>query len=98
LASDDIKKNLIIGLPEPEIPIETFALLVLCTWFLNRDLATSGLAAVILNFERRSTSHNIVLDSIGVLDPVNLIETFGISALSATEADILLLPVQRPPS
>ena len=62
------------------------------------DICTSGLAAAILGFECRSTSDNIVLDSIGVLDPVNLIETFRISTLSAAEADILLLPVQRPPS
>jgi hypothetical protein len=34
-----------------------------------------------------------VLDFTGMLDPENLVETFGISTLSGIEAEILQLPV-----
>jgi hypothetical protein len=51
------------------------------------------LAAAISDFECRSTSIDIKLDSVAMLDPENQVETFGISTLSAIEADILLLPV-----
>jgi hypothetical protein len=43
-------------------------------------------------------SADTVLDSIRMLDPENLVETFGISTLSSIEAEILLLPVWLPPS
>ena len=61
--------------------------------FITRDNATSGLAAAILGFECRPTSDNIVPNFIWLLNLENLIETFGISTLSAMEAEILVLPV-----
>ena len=63
----------------------------------SRDISTSGLETAILDFPLPVGLHSILLSAIGLPDSENAGLAVEISFLSHLQAEILTVPIRRPP-